>query len=177
VTGYFSASDADWGRDGPFTAMGISGIDTDASVWLLCRVADRLCALPLDHVIEIMRPLPIEPLSGMPQFLLGLCIVRGSPVPVIDAGRLLGGSDFQVGRLVTIVIGGRTIALAVEQVIGIRPIDPETLGMLPPLLQNTASDAVAAIRVLDSELLLLLDTSRIIPEALLDELNATASPA
>jgi chemotaxis signal transduction protein len=40
-----------------------------------------------------MRPLPIEPLSRMPCFVLGLSIIRRSPVPVIDARRLLNGGD------------------------------------------------------------------------------------
>jgi purine-binding chemotaxis protein CheW len=144
-------------------------------MWLLCRVAAGLCALPIDHVIEVMRPLPIQALSGMPQFLLGLCIIRGEPVPVIDAGLLLSGAGSHTGRLVTIAVGGRAIALAVEQVIGIRRIDHAALSMLPPLLQNTAGDAVEAIRALDGDLLLLLDSARIVPAALLDELIATGA--
>jgi purine-binding chemotaxis protein CheW len=146
-------------------------------VWLLCRVAAVLCALPVDRVVEVMRPLPIEPLSGMPQFLLGLCIIRGAPVPVVDAGLLLGGSGSRCTRLVTLAVDRRTIALAVEHVIGIRSLDPAALGMLPPLMQNAAGNALEALRALDGELLLLLDTMRIIPEALLDELGAMGAPA
>jgi len=112
----------------------------------------------------------------MPQSLLGLCIIRGAPLPVVDAGLLLNGCNSRARRLVTIGIADRTIALAVEQVIGIRSIDPEAMATLPPLLQNAAGDAVEAIRGLDGELLLLLDAARIIPEALLDKLSA-AEPA
>ncbi len=129
--------------------MGTGGVDAEATAWLLCRAATCLCALPVDHVNEVMRPLPIEPLSHMPQFLLGLCIIRGLPVPVVDAGLLLNGGDSRTKRLVTIAVEDRTIALAVEQVIGIRSIDPRALNMLQPLLQNTAGDAVEAIRALD----------------------------
>ena len=157
--------------------MSTGSVDTDAVAWLVCRVAVCLCALPVGHVVEVMRLLPIEPLSGMPQFLSGLCLIRGLPVPVVDAGLLLSGSDTRARRLVTLAFGGRTIALAVEEVIGIRSLDNEAVRMLPPLLQNTAGDAVEAIRALDGELLLLLDTARLIPEALLDELSAVESSA
>jgi purine-binding chemotaxis protein CheW len=80
---------------------------------------------------------------------------------------------------VTVRVSGRAVALAVEQVIGIRPIDAESLGALPPLLQMTAPDAVEAIGVLDGELLLLLETARVVPDALLDQLPASpgGSPA
>ena len=33
---------------------------------LLCRVRTRLCAFPVQHVIETMRPLPIEALGELP---------------------------------------------------------------------------------------------------------------
>ena len=57
---------------------------------LIFRVLDRLCALSLGHVVETMRPLPIEPLAAAPHFVLGLATIRGSQVPVVDAGRLIG---------------------------------------------------------------------------------------
>jgi hypothetical protein len=39
--------------------------------------------------------------------------------------------------------------------------------MLPPILQKAAADAVDAIRSLDGELLLVLDSVRMVPEAVL----------
>lgn len=156
--------------------MSTGSAEPDTEMWLLCRMPACLCALPVGQVIEIMRPLPIEPLSGMPQFIRGLCLVRGSPVPVVDAGLLLSGRETRAGRLVTIALASGTIALAVEQVIGIRSIDDAALRTLPPLMQNAAGDAVEAIRALDGELLLLLDTARLIPEALLDALSAGEAP-
>lgn len=147
--------------------------EADVAAWLLCRVAAFLCALPIERVGEVMRPLPIKPLSGMPTLLLGLCIIRGAPVPVVDTGVLLNGSASRAARLVTLAVGDRTLALAVEQVIGVRSIDPGTLSRLPTLLQDAAGEAaVEAIRVLDGEFLLLLDTARIVPDALFEELRA-----
>jgi purine-binding chemotaxis protein CheW len=155
--------------------MRIGGVETNAAFCVICRTGGSLIAVPADRVIEVMRPLPIEPLSRMPQFLLGLCIIRGSPVPVVDAGLLLSGSVSRTGRLATIAVGGRTIGLAVEQVLGIQPIDPEEFSTLPPLLRHTAGDAVEALRSLDGELLLLLDTARIVPQSLFDELASAGS--
>jgi len=156
--------------------MGTGSVDSDAVDWLLCRIAGCLCALPVGRVIEVMRPLPIEPLAGMPHFLCGLSIIRGLPVPVIDTGLLLSGSDTGARRFVTIMVGDRLVALAVEQVIGIRPLAARSLSLLPPLLQKTAGDAVEAVRSLDGELLLLLDAARIVPKSLFDELSSAGSP-
>jgi purine-binding chemotaxis protein CheW len=39
---------------------------------LVCRVATRICALPVGVVIETLRPLPLEPIAGAPAFVTGL---------------------------------------------------------------------------------------------------------
>jgi purine-binding chemotaxis protein CheW len=140
--------------------------------WLVCRAGTHLCAMPLQDVLEVMRMLPIEQLSGAPSYVRGLCIIRGSPVPVVDTGLLIGDQVTRPERLVAISIGGRSVALAVEAVVGIRAIGVGASEQLPPLLRDAAVEAVAAIGTLDGELLLFLRTARIVPEDLLSRLDA-----
>jgi purine-binding chemotaxis protein CheW len=148
-----------------------AGEASDAS-WLLCRAGAHLCAMSIEHVIEIMRALPIEAISGTPPYVRGLCIIRGAPVPVVDIGLLLGGQATRTGRLVAIRAGSRTIALAVETVEGIRAIGPEAFNQLPPLLRDAATATIAAIGTLDTGLLFFLHTARIVPDDLLVRLDA-----
>ena len=134
---------------------------------LLCRVHTRLCALPLAQVIETMRPLPIEPIADAARFVCGVAVIRGVPVPVVDAARLLGTEEEpHPARFVTLRTGTRRIALAVTGVLGIRAIPDEAVQQLPPLLRDAGADVVAAIGRLDSELLLVLRSLRIIPNEL-----------
>jgi purine-binding chemotaxis protein CheW len=128
--------------------------------------------MPIEHVIEIMRALPIEVISGAPSYVLGLCIIRGAPVPVVDTGVLLSGQATRAGRLVAIRAGSRTIALVVETVEGIRAIGPEAFNELPPLLRDAATATIAAIGTLDTDLLFFLRTARIVPDDLLVRLEA-----
>lgn len=144
--------------------------ETRRASWLLCRAGTLLCAIPLEHVVETLRVLPIEPVSGAPGYVRGLCIIRGAAVPVVDAGLLLGDQPTRSERLITIRTGSRTIALAVETVLGISAIGEETCTALPPLLRDAASEAIAAIGTLDAELLIFLRATRIIPPELLDRL-------
>jgi len=145
--------------------------------WLVCRAGTHLCAMPLQDVLEVMRMLPIEQLSGAPSYVRGLCIIRGSPVPVVDTGLLIGDQVTRPERLVAISIGGRSVALAVEAVVGIRAIGVGASEQLPPLLRDAAVEAVAAIGTLDAELLLFLRTARIVPEDLLSRLDALETVA
>ena len=59
---------------------------------LLVRCGESLCALPLAGVLEIMRPLPCEPVQNAPEFVLGMSLIRGAFVPVVDLAALVTGA-------------------------------------------------------------------------------------
>jgi purine-binding chemotaxis protein CheW len=122
-----------------------------------------------------MRPLDVERIAGVPPFLRGLAVIRGSAVPVIDAGVLLGDERSRPTRFVTVKAGQRRIALAVDAVIGVKTIPPGALDDLPLLFQRSDTDAVAAVGTLDSELLLVLRSARLIPEGTWAAIDASVS--
>lgn len=132
---------------------------------LICRVAGRLCALPLGSVIETMRVLPVKAVAGAPDFVLGLSIVRGAPVPVVHAARLLAHIAQPPTRYVSVRVGERRAILAVDEVLGVDEIETETLSRLPPLLHASA-EVVARLGTLDAELLCVLDTARLVPDSI-----------
>jgi purine-binding chemotaxis protein CheW len=133
---------------------------------LFCGVQARLCALPIENVLEIMRPLPIERLAGVPRFVRGLAVIRGAPMPVIDASCLLGGVETTPSRFVTMKAGERLVALAVDSVLGIRSIPAGSLRELPPVFRDAATGVVSAIGALDAQLLLVLQSARLVPDDL-----------
>ena len=63
-------------------------------------------------------------------------------------------------------MGARRVGLAVDSVIGIRALDPESLSALPSLMSR-AIPAAEAIGALDGELLAVLDSGRLVPEEVL----------
>jgi purine-binding chemotaxis protein CheW len=138
--------------------------ESNADLSLICRVQRRLCALPLAHVVETLRPLTVEPVPGTSPCVLGLAVIRGVPVPVVDAARLLGGGEARAGRFVTVNAGKRRIALAVDGVLGVRAVAPASLHALPPLLHEADTEVIAAIGLLDAELLLVLRSARLLPD-------------
>ena len=141
---------------------------------LVCRVAARLCAIPLAHVVEVMRPLPVEPLPGAPSFVRGAAIIRGLPVPVVDLASLLTPSGQAPARFVTVKAGGdRIVALAVDEILGVRTLPAAAAQEIPPLLQQASSEVVSAVGILDAQLLLVLTTFRLLPESVWDALAAS----
>ena len=131
---------------------------------LLVRAGTCICALRLAHIVETMRPLAVAPLPDMPEFVRGLSIIRGEPVPVVDAGTLLGAPSGQPPeRYVTVRAGARTVALAVDAVIGVRELESSWLGGLPPLLGNAGAGTIESIGVLDADVLMVLRAGSIVP--------------
>jgi purine-binding chemotaxis protein CheW len=137
---------------------------------LICRVVQQYCALPLQHVIETLRPLPATPLAGAPDYVLGLSVIRGAPVPVVDAARLLGAgpapSSHSPSRLVLLNTGTRRVALAVDAVVGVQALDSRSQQDLPPLLREAGDGAIESLGLLDAELMLVLQSAHLLPPQL-----------
>lgn len=148
-----------------------------ADLCLVCRVLTRLCALPLEHVSETMRPLPVDPVAGVPAPVRGVAIIRGAPVPVVDLACVLAGTESHPTRFVTVHVGARRVALAVDTVIGVRAIPAEALYELPLLLKEANTDAIAAMGTLDAQLLVVLRSARLIPEPVWSALAAGGASA
>jgi purine-binding chemotaxis protein CheW len=139
--------------------------DLNVDLWLVCRVQTRLCAWPLSHVVETLRPLPIEPIAGAPSFVCGLAVIRGEALPVVDVARLLGlHAAPPPERFVVVVTDDRRVALAVSAVLGVRRVATGSRQTWPPLLNQAESAVVAAVGLLDAQLLLFLRTGRLIPD-------------
>jgi purine-binding chemotaxis protein CheW len=144
---------------------------TVAAPCLLCRAGAVVCLLPIEQVVEIMRLLPIERIAGASEHVLGLSVIRGAPVPVVDLGLVVADRPAPCTRLVTVRTATGTVALAVEAVLGVTAI-ADAFNQLPPLLRDAAADTVSAIGARDSELILFLRTGRLVPEEVLARLEA-----
>ena len=140
---------------------------------LIVRLKGCVCAVPLTHVIETMRPLPVEAISGVPSFVLGLSIIRGIPTPVVDLGAILGTPGESVERFVTVRVGDKQMALSVNAVLGVRDLDRiMTVRDLPPLLQRASQEVVETIGTLDEQVLMVLRAGWELPEEVWHALTA-----
>jgi purine-binding chemotaxis protein CheW len=80
------------------------------------------------------RPLPVQPIAGMPSFVQGISIIRGIPTPVIDLEAVVGTPSERVERFVTLRVGDKQVALSVNAVLGVRDLGGvATMRELPPL--------------------------------------------
>jgi len=138
---------------------------------LVFRAGALLCALPLDEVIETMRPLATQPLAGTPPYVRGISVLRGVSTPVIDVARLLGAAEAELRRYVAVRTERGPVALATGPVLGIRDTTADAGRGHPALLGGGARNFIAGVGTVDAEPLLLLSL-RTVP----DEVWETSVP-
>jgi purine-binding chemotaxis protein CheW len=131
-------------------------------LWLLCQAGSHRFALPMANIIETMRMLPVEAVSGPPRLVCGLCIIRGAALPVIDTARLFDDEGAHYDRLVTVRTGERTVAFAASAVLGVRLIQGSECEEMPPLLRD--AQVIAALARSDEKLVFLLRAARALPD-------------
>lgn len=146
----------------------------DGHATLVVGAGSSLCGIPLSFVVETMRRQPLTPIANAPPFVSGLSVIRGQSTPVVDLGALIHGGNLEPRRmLVTLRVQQRLVALAVDRVLGVHQLEPETVGDLPPLLHASRSEAIEAIGVLDRELLIVLGAARIVSDLAWADPSAT----
>jgi purine-binding chemotaxis protein CheW len=90
---------------------------------VLTQIAGRWLALPVEQVVETMRPLPIVIASDAPPCVLGTARIRGEQLRVIDAARLFGlTSQAAPTRFIVVRTKAALVALQVDAVIDVRAL-------------------------------------------------------
>lgn len=141
--------------------------------------ASRL-AVPLGAVERVLLMLAHRPVPGAPGVVTGVIDLHGSPVPLIDVRRRLRlrpRAPQISDRVLVLRCSDRTIGLAVDDVLGVRRLDPLAIAAA----EDAAPGAkrLLGVAAVSGELLFLYD-----PEAFLSlperrrldrALSATAS--
>ena len=125
-------------------------LDPDASQVLLgCfEVGGHTLAIDVVQLREVVRHQPATPLPGAPASIEGVIDLRGTLVPVVDLGRLLGGEPLRAGsrsRIAVAEVDGIAIGLAVDAAIQILAVQGSALGDPPALAVQSGCAATRAV--------------------------------
>lgn len=144
------------------------------SLVLSLRSSTTICAIPIKDISEVMRPLPLNVIPDSPIFLLGISVIRGHSIPIVDFGTLVGlNKSKPPEKYVVLKVESRKVALAVENVMGIKKLSRGFMDQLPPLFQNVHPDIITQIGILDEEFLIVIRASKLIPIEVWDKISQT----
>ena len=121
---------------------------------LFARAGERLVALPLEQLMEVVDPGPAVPVPAREPALRGLATFRGRLVPLVHLGALLSGGRCPAAATeaaVVIAVGGRALCLEVEAVeeVSRGEVVPVPPGQALPWALGVMRTADAVVPVLD----------------------------
>lgn len=136
----------------------------------MCVLAERLLALPLDRVAEVVRMPALRPVPRPSPVLDGLLDLRGVPIEVIELRVALGMdrlADDLDARIVLVECGGRRYGFKVDDVMGVLAVPAEAIQPAPSM---AGAEFVSGLHRGDAGLILLVD-----PDLLVEILRAAGA--
>jgi purine-binding chemotaxis protein CheW len=127
----------------------ISITSSENEVTLGCfEVADRVIAIDVANVREVVRWQPVTPLPKSPALIDGVIDLRGALVPVVDLGRALNESNVEPStgtRIVVTETDGLVVGLTVDSAIEVLQIGASRMEDPPALATHAGYDAARAV--------------------------------
>jgi purine-binding chemotaxis protein CheW len=131
---------------------------------VLVRLGDSFYALPMKNVQEIQQLPMVTYLPHLPEWIPGVCNLRGNIVSIVDLKQLLGfeSTNFAAKTRLVVVRSENqdlTTGLVVDEVVRITEVEPANIrrpvgpleGRLGQFLKGTYETSEAVICVLDLE--------------------------
>ncbi|HEY9130591.1 MAG TPA: chemotaxis protein CheW [Dyella sp.] len=136
-----------------------------ASQWLVFFLAGQAYAAPLTQVNEIVRDGAVTPVPGSAEDLLGIRLLRGQIVPVLD-GRQRLGLDEQTsspaqGRIVVLTHDSHQVGVRVDAVDELLSVNESDMAAPPAGRAVRADDPVRGVVPWKQGFVALLDVRKL----------------
>lgn len=108
--------------------LAVSERAVERSYALAFEVGDKVFAVPIEQVAEVLRQCEVLRLPKLPQPIEGTIEWQGMHIPVVDLRRVLGIGTLQWDaqtRFIVVSVNGMHMAVVVDRVIDIIGIDPK----------------------------------------------------
>ncbi len=135
---------------------------------LTFRMGQELYGVDIQTVQEIKGYAPSTPLPNAPDYFRGVMNLRGIIVPVVDLRARFGMPAQPPGRvnvIIVVVASGRVTGLLVDSVADVTELRPGDIQSTPDVCGAAPPDFVQGVARLGDELLILLNTDRIVAPA------------
>jgi two-component system chemotaxis response regulator CheV len=123
------------------------------------RLDNRIFALRLDQVREIVRLVGLEALPGARAPMAGVIDLRGNPLPVLDV-RAAGAGPGATGDVLVMDLDGDQAGFAVDEVIAVLSADELPVSAEPPA--RSLPQYVVALHCYDGDPVLVVDVNRLV---------------
>jgi purine-binding chemotaxis protein CheW len=125
------------------------------SIQVRLRVAGEAYAVPVENVLEVVRPGEVTPVPGSPAELLGVLNLRGQIVAVADLAQILGlHAAAPPARMLVAESGDLRAGFVIDEV--------TEVGELGEPTEATESELLAGATLADGDLIGIIDLDRVL---------------
>ena len=119
------------------------------------------------QVQEIIRPVGITRIPGMPTFVEGVINLRGKIIPIIDLRDRFGltkKEDDANTRVVVAEVSSQTVGLVVDSVSEVLRLANDAIDPLPPTITDIDAEYLKGVGKMDRRLIILLDLDKVLTD-------------
>ncbi|HXH40440.1 MAG TPA: chemotaxis protein CheW [Thermoanaerobaculia bacterium] len=138
---------------------------TRLEMWVTFELAGEIYALPVSHVMEILRVAGITRVPQAPRVIRGVTNMRGKVLPIVDLRVRLGVNAAEItshSRILVVSSRGRLLGLLVDSVLQVERIDLLSVQPPPPDVMTAQSDYLIGVCQLGPRLVVLLDVGLVL---------------
>jgi purine-binding chemotaxis protein CheW len=134
---------------------------------------DELYGVDIHQVMRIEKMLPLTRVPNAPSFVIGVCNLRGSVIPVIDLKQrlTLPSNIDENAKIIFVHVGKQVVGMTIDSSVDVTSIDSDEIEPSPSLVTGIDSQFIQGVAKISNRLLIVLDMERVLT---LDQLNVLA---
>ena len=128
-------------------------------------LADEVYGIEITKVREIILISEITQIPQTPHYVKGLINLRSTVIPVIDLRSFFGlpeGEKTDESRIMVLQAGGKTVGIMVDAVSEVLRVKKDQIVPPPPTVAGLGREYITGLVKLDKQLLILLNTEKIL---------------
>ena len=139
----------------------------DSALELACfEIGGNVYGVDVLQIREIVRAQEVTSLPKAPELIEGVIELRGQVIPVVDLGRILGGTPTNpspAARIAVLEVDDMVIGLRVQLAVDVISATPASIASPPALATNAGYDVVRAlVKRTDAPSVLVLSTDHLL---------------
>lgn len=134
-------------------------------------------AFPIEQIREIVIPSLITALPQVPEYIQGVCNLRGAIIPIINMRRLLAMQSSAIDaetRVIVMNVGTRTMGCLVDAVTQVHRITADAIQPAPEIVQHARTAYISGFAKLHESPMILLNVDKLLDPTKLDQVHADA---
>lgn len=141
------------------------------------RLAEQEYAFRIEQIQEIVIPNCVTRVPQVPDYIEGVCNLRGTIIPIVNLRRLFAMDPKAVDeetRTIVVNVGAKTIGCTVDAVTQVVRITPEQIQSAPDIVKSDGTGYIAGFAKLESRLVVLLEIAELLDPTKMEQVRQIA---